>query len=217
MKNNILNAASYEQFKKELAQSGCDHCGDLKRNRHSIVVDRGNPASPILLIGEAPGRTEDSLGAAFVGRAGKLLDDVMASINLDTNKDTLIVNVVKCRPPDNRPPTLQEAENCRAYLDWQIAKVNPRVIVLLGATAARHFFPPEKIKTMKTVVGQFLQSDRVPGVPVQILYHPAYILRDPRKKKDMLEHLHELSALLLVKCIHPNPKRQHGILEAVHE
>lgn len=208
-----LTASSYDEFKSALTGSGCDLCASLKAGRHSIVVDRGNSKSAILLVGEAPGEKEDLTGRAFVGRAGKLLDEVMAAIGLDTNQDTLIVNVVKCRPPENRAPTQDEAARCRPFLEWQIAHTKPKVMVLLGATAARHFFPPEQIKTMKSVVGQFLKSPRYPDVTFQILYHPAYILRDPRKKKIMLEHLEQLSALLLVKCLHPDPKRQRDLLE----
>jgi len=195
--NAILGAATYEEFHKKLAESNCSICLGLCENRHTIVVDRGNPASKIVLIGEAPGENEDLQGKAFVGRAGQLLDKIMAAIGLDTNKDTLILNVVKCRPPENRAPTPEEAKNCFPYLEWQLNTVKPAVIVLLGATAARYFLPKARDKNMADQVGQFFTAPDYPGVQFMLLYHPAYLLRDPRKKKDMWEHVKGLHNWLL--------------------
>jgi DNA polymerase len=144
----------------------------------------------------APGENEDLQGKAFVGRAGQLLDKIMASIGLDTNQDMLIVNVVKCRPPDNRAPTQAEADNCKPYLDWQIKQVKPQIIVLLGATAAKHLMPKQKGQNMKDRVGKFFEIREYPGIRFLLLYHPAYLLRDPRKKVDMGEHIKQLTTVL---------------------
>src|SRR3989338_2922807 len=102
-KNRIMDAVTYADFKKELIKSACAKCA-LSAGRTHIVVDRGNPAARVMLIGEAPGQNEDLQGKAFVGRAGQLLDRMMKDAGFDTNQDSLIVNLVKCRPPKNRAP-----------------------------------------------------------------------------------------------------------------
>src|SRR5258706_1240223 len=129
---DVFSATTYGEFAKRLKDSACSKCAELCQTRHNIVVDRGNPDTKIVAIGEAPGENEDLQGKAFVGRAGQLLDKIMESIGLDTNEDMLILNVVKCRPPKNRAPTPAEAQNCRPYLDRQLNFVKPSVIVLLG-------------------------------------------------------------------------------------
>lgn len=186
---SILGASNYDQFKQSLASSGCKRCSALCQTRHHIVVDRGQPTSKIMLIGEAPGENEDLQGEAFVGRAGQLLDKMMAASGLDTKRDVFIVNVVKCRPPNNRAPTPQEVFNCRPYLNWQLAYVKPRIIVLLGATALKHMAPQFKTDAMKDLVGKFFSHIDYPQSQFLPLYHPAFLLRDPRKKPETWEHL----------------------------
>jgi len=187
--NDLLAASDYLDFKTKLKESNCQRCSELSESRTNIVVDRGNPEAPIVAIGEAPGENEDAQGLAFVGRAGQLLDKIMESVRLDTNKDMLILNVVKCRPPANRPPKPQEAANCLPYLKWQLKKVRPKLIVLLGATAAKHFVPEFKEAGMRERVGQFFDVADYPGTKFLLLYHPAYLLRDPRKKVEMWDHV----------------------------
>ncbi len=194
--SDVLRATTYEEFKTKLIASNCSKCPELCQSRHNIVVDRGNPQTKVLVIGEAPGENEDLQGRAFVGRAGQLLDKIMASIDLDTNNDMLIVNVVKCRPPENRAPKPVEADNCRAYLKWQIDFVKPEVVVLLGATAAKHLMPEQKGQGMKERVGQLFDLSTYPNTKFLLLYHPAYLLRDPRKKPEMWEHVKKLKAYL---------------------
>jgi len=160
------------------------------------VIDRGNPNSKILVIGEAPGEKEDLQGKAFVGRAGQLLDKIMDSIGLKTNEDMLIINTVKCRPPENRPPTAAEVETCRPYLNYQISLVKPKIILLLGATALKHILPDKKKVSMEEVVGKFFTDDQFPGVQFMVLYHPAYLLYDPRKKEPMWQHVKKLKSYL---------------------
>ena len=106
--NTILGAESYAEFKEKLRDSGCDKCA-LHAGRTNIVVDRGNPEAYIMTIGEGPGENEDKQALAFVGRAGKMFDKIMDAVGIDTNRDMLIVNVVKCRPPENRSPRAEEA------------------------------------------------------------------------------------------------------------
>lgn len=193
----IFSSKTYEDFKRALSESNCSKCVELCVDRHNIVVDRGNPAAKIVLIGEAPGENEDLQGKAFVGRAGQLLDKVMMSIGVDTNRDTLIINVVKCRPPKNRPPKPEESKNCFPYLKWQLEFVKPAVIILLGATAAKYLLPSDKKQNMKDRVGKLFDLPDYPACKLQLLYHPAYLLRDPRKKKDMWEHAQILRRYLL--------------------
>ena len=194
--SDIFSAKDYASFRSRLTESNCSKCSELCETRHNIVVDRGNPKTDIVVIGEAPGENEDLQGKAFVGRAGQLLDKIMESIGLDTNKDMLIINVVKCRPPDNRAPKPNEAENCKPYLKWQLDYVKPKVVVLLGATAAKHLMPDQKDAGMKDRVGQFFDLPDYPGTKFLLLYHPAYLLRDPRKKPEMWEHVKGLKRYL---------------------
>lgn len=190
----ILGAASYAQFKKELIESQCTRCG-LSENRTHLVVDRGNPDAKVLFIGEAPGENEDRLGLAFVGRAGKLLDEMLKEIGFDTNRDSLIANVVKCRPPENRAPLPKEAQTCLPFLKKQIELMRPRIIALLGATALRHVAPDKKDFSMEKEAGNFFDHAQYPGVKFLALYHPAFILRDPRKRPVMAEHLRRLTEI----------------------
>ena len=189
--NKILSADSYAEFKRALIQSNCDQC-DLHKHRTQIVVDRGNPEAKVLFIGEAPGKNEDLQGKAFVGRAGRLLDAMLKELGFDTDRDGLIANVNKCRPPENRPPTPKEAQTCLPFLKKQIDLMCPRLIVLLGATALKHILPEKKYFSMAAEVGRFFDCDAYPASKLLILYHPAYILRDPRKKPLMQTHLKRL-------------------------
>jgi DNA polymerase len=186
--DTILSAKTYSGFKQALIDSQCSQC-PLAQDRHNIVVDRGNPEAKVVLIGEAPGENEDLQGKAFVGRAGKLLDGLLLELGFDTNCDSLIINVAKCRPPDNRRPTPAEAAACRPYLQKQLELVRPKIILLLGATALKHIFKDKKDTAMAGVVGNFFDHPDYPEVQFMVIYHPAYILRDPRKKDVMREHL----------------------------
>lgn len=188
-------AEDYRLFKDLVASSNCKKCG-LHRGRRNIVIDRGTPTAKIMVIGEAPGENEDSTGSAFVGRAGKLLDEILKAINLAAEKDVLIVNIVKCRPPGNRAPLREEVSACMPYLQKQIKLVQPHVIVLLGAVALKHMIPGKKGFSMADEAGNFIASNEYPGVHFMVLYHPAYLLYDPRKKKDMWEHAKRLETFL---------------------
>ena len=187
-KSQMLGIRKYPEFKKALAESGCTRCA-LSQSRTHIVVDRGNPDSKVLFIGEAPGENEDLQGKAFIGRAGRLLDEMLKEIGFDTNRDSLIANVAKCRPPENRRPTPKEAETCLPFLKRQIELVAPKFILLLGATALKHMVPEKDKFSMKEEVGSFFTHPAYPGIQWMVLYHPAFILRDPRKRPDMATHL----------------------------
>ena len=193
--NNIFGAKDYQLFKDYLESSDCKRCG-LYEGRRNIVIDRGDPSSKLMIIGEAPGENEDIEGKAFVGRAGKLLDEIMKAISLDTERDLLIANIVKCRPPGNRSPLREEVSACLPYLHKQIELIQPRVIVLLGAVALKHMIPEKKDFSMAEEAGTFFSSKDYPGVQFLVLYHPAYLLYDPRKKQDMWKHVKQLKVFL---------------------
>ncbi len=196
--NNVLSSKTYEEFRKNFLAAGCTKC-DLHEGRTNLVIDRGNPHTEIVVIGEAPGENEDLQGKAFVGRAGQLLDKIMAAIGLETNKDMLIINVVKCRPPENRAPVAIEAQTCRPYLQRQLELVKPKIILLLGATALKHMIPEKKKFSMEQEAGNFFTDSHYPGIQFMVLYHPAYLLYDPRKKETMWQHVKKLRDFLGLK------------------
>ncbi len=193
--NDIFGAKEYPLFKDYLKNSNCKRCV-LHEGKRNIVIDRGNHSSKLMIIGEAPGKNEDIEGKAFVGKAGKLLDEIMKAISLNTEEDLLIANVVKCRPPENRSPLREEVSACLPYLHKQIELIQPRVIVLLGAVALKHMIPEKKDFSMAEEAGTFFSSEDYPGVQFLVLYHPAYLLYDPRKKQDMWEHVKQLKVFL---------------------
>ena len=193
--NAILDAPSYDQFAARLRDYDCRRC-TLCKSRTHIVVDRGNAAASILVVSERPGDNEDREGRAFVGRSGALLDRILNSIGVDPDRDTLITNVVKCKPEIDRAPTSDEASACLPFLDRQIALVRPRVVLLLGHVALKWMDPTRKDFRMEEEAGTFFTLARYPGVQFMVLYHPAFLLRDPSKKRPTWEHVLRLKAYL---------------------
>jgi len=193
--NAILAAPTYEMFASRLGAYDCRRCA-LCAGRSRIVVDRGNPAAAILIVSERPGVHEDQQGQAFVGRSGELLDKILAAIGIDANRDTLITNIVKCKGEEDRAPSSQEATACLPFLDRQIALVRPRVVLLLGSVALQWMDPGRRNFTMEEEAGRLFTLQRYPGVQFMVLYHPAFLLRDPRRKRDMWEHVQRLKAHL---------------------
>ncbi len=167
--------------------NACAACG-LSSGRTHVVIGDGNPEAGIMLIGEGPGREEDLQGVPFVGAAGKLLDKMLAAIGLDRTL-VYIANIVKCRPPGNRIPTEAEAVACIPYLRAQAALVRPRIIVCLGATAARYVYDESVRITRDRGVWKCRK-----GVWILPTYHPAALLRDESKKRDAWEDMKELRA-----------------------
>ena len=167
------------------------------------MIDRGNPAARLLVIGEGPGADEDAQGQAFVGRAGKMLDDMMRAVGYDTNRDMLICNVVKCRPPGNRAPRKEEAAACIGFLRRQLELVQPKLVVLLGATALKHLAPDKRQFRMGDEVGRLLELPRYPGMRFMVLYHPAGLLYNARLKPEQRRHLETMRRWLEAEGIHP--------------
>ena len=194
--NEVLAAASYAEFRNRLTAYNCQKCPRGKARNH-IVLDRGNPDARILIVSERPGDNEDVMGQAFVGRSGELLDKIMASIGLDTNRDLLIVNVVKCRAEIDRAPSAQEVEACFPYLRRQIELVSPKVILLLGAVALKYLVKGRGDEfSMEKEAGHLFTAPDYPEIHFMVLYHPAFLLRDPTKKTVMWEHVKKLRAFL---------------------
>jgi DNA polymerase len=167
------------------AAAGCRRCG-LHKTRKQAVPGQGNPRPELMFIGEAPGADEDEQGLAFVGAAGQLLTQMIAAMGFD-RKDVFIANVVKCRPPDNRTPMPDETAACWPFLKEQIAILKPRVMVALGAVAARTILDPDAAITR--IRGQWRQFD---GIDVMPTYHPSYLLRTPSAKREAWIDLQEV-------------------------
>ena len=160
----------------------CTRCG-LCEGRTQVVNTHGNHSARLMFIGEAPGADEDAQGKPFVGRAGQLLTKMIEAMGMK-REEIIIGNVNRCRPPGNRQPTLEEAAICRPFLFREIAVIQPEVIVVMGNTALRNLL--EVREGITRVRGKF-QDFR--GIKVMPTFHPAYLLRDPSKKKETWEDL----------------------------
>ena len=185
----------WESLRAECA--ACMNCG-LGRTRTNMVFADGNPHAELMFIGEGPGADEDATGVPFVGRAGELLSRMIAAMTFDRRTETCIANIVKCRPPGNRNPADDEAAACIPYLKRQIAMVNPKVIVLLGAVPLLYLF---NLKGIMKLRGRWLDYE---GIPVMPTYHPAFLLRNPPAKKDAWA---DLQAVMAVFGRKPAPRR----------
>ena len=151
----------------------------LAKTRKSVVFSDGTLAADLVFVGEGPGRDEDEQGVPFVGAAGKLLTKLIEAMKLK-REEVYICNVVKCRPPQNRPPEPEEIAACGGYLKTQLLTIRPKVICLLGKTAASAVL--ETQAPMGALRGKTLEWN---GIPVVVTYHPAYLLRNPPAKKDV--------------------------------
>jgi len=176
-----LAAAATSLSELRAAMEGFDGCA-LKRTATNTVFADGTELAPVMLIGEAPGREEDRVGKPFVGRAGQLLDKMLASIGLDRAHNAYITNVINWRPPGNRDPAPDEAAQCLPFLRRHIELAQPTVIILLGAVAARHVVGrTDGIMRMRGHWMEYRIGERM--VPLMPTLHPAYLLRQPAHKK----------------------------------
>lgn len=163
-------------------ENPCARC-KLHKTRTHIVFGEGNPKAEMMFIGEAPGESEDLEARPFVGRAGKLLDKMIEAMGIQRS-DVYIANIVKCRPPENRPPEEDEKTACTPYLLDQIAAVSPKVIIALGKTAAQGLLQTDTpITELRGVLHDFQGTKLLPT------YHPAYLLRNPSAKKEVWKDL----------------------------
>ena len=161
----------------------CTRCKLHKLGRKQIVFGVGNPKADLMFVGEGPGADEDAQGEPFVGRAGQLLNNMIKAMGL-RREDVYIANVVKCRPPGNRTPERDECETCSPFLLRQIATIKPKVIVALGAVAAKTLLAINA--PMAELRGRWYDFR---GTKLAVTYHPAFLLRDPRQKKEAWKDL----------------------------
>ncbi len=178
-----MEEITWELFDRQV--EACRLCS-LCNGIHHKVPGQGDRQSPLMLIGEGPGQTEDEQGLAFVGAAGQLLTRMLEAIRLPRDR-VYICNVVKCRPPNNRVPTPEEAEACRIHLRMQTWLVRPKVIVLLGSTAAKNLLDPDIRITRER--GKWTERK---GVWMMPTFHPSALLRDPDKKRLAWEDMQSL-------------------------
>ena len=156
----------------------CTRCVLHKQGRKQIVFGVDNPRADIMFVGEAPGADEDIQGEPFVGRAGQLLNNMISAMGI-RREDVYIANIIKCRPPGNRTPEREECETCSPFLMRQIEVVKPKIIVALGAVAAKTLLGVND--AMINLRGHIYDFKKT---KLAITYHPAYLLRDPRQKKE---------------------------------
>jgi uracil-DNA glycosylase family 4 len=185
-----MNKIAGDSLPKILADIGdCTRC-KLHRGRNKLVFGDGNPNAQLVFVGEGPGRDEDAQGLPFVGRAGKLLNQMIEAMGLQ-RKDVYICNVVKCRPPENRAPEKDEVEICSPFLLRQLDTIAPKVIVCLGSVAAQALL--ETNRGISHFRGQWLEFR---GRKLMATYHPAYLLRNPSAKGEVWKDLQKVMAVL---------------------
>ena len=178
---------TWEELYDECAS--CEKC-ELYKTRTNCVFGVGNREADILFVGEAPGEKEDLLGMPFVGRAGQLLDKFLFAVDIP-RESVYIANILKCRPPKNRDPKPDEEDACMDYLREQVRLIKPKMIVCLGRISAQRLISPTYRITKEH--GQWIQKG---DFLMTAVYHPALLLRDPRKKEEMLEDMKAIKAKL---------------------
>jgi DNA polymerase len=187
----------------------CTRCVLHKQGRKQIVFGVGNPNAELLFVGEGPGADEDEQGEPFVGRSGQLLTNMIKAMGL-TREQVYIANIVKCRPPGNRAPEREESETCSPFLMRQIAAIKPKVVVALGATAAKNLLAMSA--AMVQLRGRFydfkptgVRDPDWDGCKLAVTYHPAFLLRDPRQKGEAWKDLQMVMRELGLKAPKANP------------
>lgn len=174
--------ASWEELKTLIAS--CRAC-TMSAHRTQTVPSDGAPGCPLVLVGEAPGRDEDLEGIPFVGKSGQLLTNILTAVDIRRGRDAAVVNVLKCRPPNNRDPLPEEAAACRPFLERQLELLAPKVLLLLGRAAVTALLPPEVAgESISRLRGRVFEVT-VAGRPVKTMvsYHPSYLLRNPVGKE----------------------------------
>ena len=171
----MKNYSSLKKLNSECVE--CTSC-NLSETRKNVVVGKGNESAQVVIIGEGPGEQEDNTGLPFVGRAGKMLDTALSSVDIDPLEDCYITNIVKCRPPNNRKPSAVESEACMPWLNEQINLLKPKIIILAGSTAVQSFLGIDE--PISKIRGQWIEKDNIKYMPI---FHPSYLLRNPSKNK----------------------------------
>jgi DNA polymerase len=175
-----------ELYSLRIEIENCRKCPLAETRRHAIFGE-GHSEAPVMVIGEAPGRDEDRIGRPFVGRSGQLLDKILAACSFNRQEHVFISNIVKCRPPENRAPSPREAAVCMPWLQQQIECINPKIIILLGATALKYMAGSEYKITRDR--GKWILLQQRMTMPV---YHPSALLRNPNLKRDTWEDFQKI-------------------------
>jgi len=176
---------------EELEQSCRDCTGcELYKTKKNTVFGTGNRDADVLFVGEAPGQKEDESGIPFVGAAGKLLDQYLGAVGID-REQVYIANILKCRPPNNRDPLPSEEDACIGFLREQLKLINPKIIICLGRISAMKLIKPDFKITAEH--GKFFRKGEY---VITAVYHPAALLRDPRKKEDMYTDMKAIKAFI---------------------
>lgn len=189
--NERVEGDTLERIREDIGEN-CRRC-KLCEQRNTIVFGAGHSKAELVFVGEGPGHDEDIQGLPFVGRAGKLLTQMIEAMGLRRD-DVYIANVVKCRPPQNRAPEPDEIETCSPFLYRQLAVIRPKAVVCLGAIAFQSLTGTKP--SMSRIRGQWLEFR---GIPLLATYHPAYLLRNPNAKGDVWEDLKKVMAHLGLK------------------
>lgn len=182
-----VKAETLEEIKKELGD--CTRC-KLHRGRKNIVFGQGNPRARLVFVGEGPGYEEDLRGEPFVGAAGQVLTRIIQAIHM-AREDVYICNIVKCRPPKNRNPMPDEVAACRPFLVRQLKAIRPLVICALGAVATQAL-----LNTDEAITKLRGNIHRYQGIPMIPTYHPAFILRNPARKRDVWEDIQKVQKII---------------------
>jgi DNA polymerase len=189
--------SSLEILRTEVA--GCRACVHLAEARTNTVFGSGNPAARLCFLGEAPGAYEDASGEPFVGRAGQLLTKIIEACTL-TRDEVYILNVLKCRPPENRRPEPEEVANCRGYFERQIEAIRPEFICCLGTSAAQSLLRTDE--TIGKLRGRWFEYG---PATVICTYHPSYLLRNPAAKRDVWDDMQHLMARMGIEMPQKGP------------
>ena len=187
MKEDDTSTRRLQLIREDLGD--CNRC-KLHTTRTTLVYGVGNPDADLMFVGEAPGRDEDRQGIPFVGRAGQLLTKIIESIDL-CREDVYIANVIKCRPPENRNPALDEVQTCEPFLFAQVDAIQPRVIVALGSFATRTLLRTEE--AISKLRGQIFDYRGAQLIPT---FHPAFLLRSPDRKREVWQDMKKVRAIL---------------------
>ena len=201
-----VSSPTLEEIRSEMGN--CQRC-KLHRTRHTLVFGEGNKKAEFMIIGEGPGYEEDVQGKPFVGKAGQLLTNILQSIHLQ-RESVYITNIIKCRPPQNRNPEPDEIRSCYPFLFKQIQAIQPRIICALGTFAAQTLLKTDvKITSLRGKFYEFtpLESPAIRGTPsfltglegikVFPTYHPAYLLRNPERKREVWEDMKQIAKFLV--------------------
>ncbi|NOX15245.1 MAG: uracil-DNA glycosylase [Epsilonproteobacteria bacterium] len=189
---NVVSKNSSGSFEELNDKVQSCHICTISKNRKNVVFGEGDKNASLMFIGEGPGANEDESGRPFVGKAGMLLTKIIENVLGLKREDVYIANIIKCRPPNNRVPTMEEVSACKPYLLEQINSIKPKIIVALGSTSYHHLMG-EYDMPISRIRGEILEFGTAKLIPT---YHPSFLLRNPSAKKDVFADMLKVKKLL---------------------